>query len=47
MQEAEDKLYSLKQGTNSLYAFIAKFERILYEAREQDWNNINKITAFR
>ncbi|PMD67013.1 uncharacterized protein K444DRAFT_689417, partial [Hyaloscypha bicolor E] len=36
MQEAEDKLYSLKQGTNSLHAFIAKFERILYEARRQD-----------
>ena len=33
VQEAEDKLYALKQGTNSLYAYIAKFERILYEAR--------------
>ena len=47
MQEAEDKLYSLKQGTDSLYAFIAKFERILYEARGQDWNDVNKIAAFR
>ena len=47
MQEAEDKLYSLKQGTESLYAFITKFERILYEARGQDWNDVNKITAFR
>jgi hypothetical protein len=36
VQEAEDKLYSLKQGTESLHAFIAKFERILYEARGQD-----------
>jgi hypothetical protein len=33
VQEAEDKLYALKQGTDSLYAYIAKFERILYEAR--------------
>ena len=47
MQEAEDKLYSLKQGTESLHAFIAKFERILYKARGQDWNDVNKITAFR
>ena len=31
--EAEDKLYALKQGTDSLHAFITKFERILYEAR--------------
>jgi hypothetical protein len=34
--EAEDKLYALKQGTDSLPAFIAKFERVLYEARGQD-----------
>ena len=47
VQEAEDKLYSLKQGTNSLHAFIAKFEHILYEARGQDWNDVNKIAAFR
>jgi hypothetical protein len=47
VQEAEDKLYSLKQGTDSLHAFIAKFERILYEARGQDWNDVNKIAAFR
>ena len=36
VQEAEDKLYTLKQGTDSLYVYIAKFERILYEARGQD-----------
>jgi hypothetical protein len=33
VQEAEDKLYTLKQGTNSLYVYIAKFKRILYKAR--------------
>jgi len=47
VQEAEDKLYSLKQGTDSLHAFIAKFERILYEAQGGDWNDVNKIAAFR
>jgi len=45
--EAEDKLYALKQGTDSLPAFIAKFERVLYEARGQDWPDANKISAFR
>ena len=33
VQEAEDKLYALKQGTNSLHTYIAKFKRILYKAR--------------
>jgi hypothetical protein len=36
VQEAEDKLYSLKQGTDSLYVFIAKFEYILYKVYRQD-----------
>jgi len=47
VQEAEDKLYALKQGTDSLYAYIAKFKRILYEARGQDWPDVNKISMFR
>jgi len=47
VQEAEDKLYALKQGTDSLYIYIAKFERILYEARGQDWPDVNKISTFR
>jgi len=34
--EAEDKLYALKQGTDSLLVFITKFEHILYKARSQD-----------
>jgi hypothetical protein len=33
VQDAEDKLYALKQGTDTLHAYVAKFERILYEAR--------------
>ena len=46
MQEAEDKLYALKQGTDSLYIYIAKFKRILYKARGQDWLDVNKISMF-
>ena len=33
VQEAEDRLYTLKQGTDSAPTYIAKFERVLYEAR--------------
>jgi hypothetical protein len=47
VQEAEDKLLSLKQGTDSIPAYIAKFERVLYEASGQDWPDINKISVFR
>ena len=47
VQEAEDKLYALKQGTDSLHAYMAKFERVLYEARGQDWPDVNKISTFR
>ncbi len=36
VQEAEDKLYALKQGTNSLHVYTAKFERVLYKACGQD-----------
>jgi hypothetical protein len=47
VQEAEDKLYALKQGTDSLPVYMAKFERVLYEARGQDWPDVNKISTFR
>ena len=46
-QEAEDRLFQLKQGTDSLPAFTAKFERTLYEAGGQAWPDVNKITNFR
>ena len=45
-QEAEDKLYTLRQGNDSLPAYIAKFERTLYEAGGQSWNDVNKISSF-
>ena len=47
MQEAEDKLYDIKQGSDSIPTYIAKFERVLYEAHGQDWPDVNKISAFR
>ncbi|KIN05194.1 hypothetical protein OIDMADRAFT_51015 [Oidiodendron maius Zn] len=45
--EAEDKLLSLQQGTDSIPVYISKFERTLYEVRGQDWPDINKISVFR
>ena len=47
VQEAEDKLFALKQGTDSVPTYIAKFERVLYEAKGQDWPDVNKISTFR
>ena len=40
-------MLSLKQGTDTLPAYVAKFERVLYEARGQDWPDVNKISTFR
>ncbi|OQD83488.1 hypothetical protein PENANT_c016G07664 [Penicillium antarcticum] len=36
VQEAEDRLLNLKQDTDPLAAYIAKFERNLYEAHSHD-----------
>lgn len=47
IQEAEDKLLSMRQGTDSILAYISKFERVLYEANRQNWPDINKISIFR
>jgi hypothetical protein len=46
VQEAEDRLFTLKQGTDSVPTYIAKFERVLYEAKGQDWPDVNKISTF-
>jgi len=32
-REAATKLMNIKQGTNSIYVYLAKFERVLYEAK--------------
>ena len=47
IQEAEDRLLSIKQETDSIPAYIAKFERVLYEAKGQEWPDVTKISAFR
>jgi hypothetical protein len=47
IQEAEDKLLSLRQDSDPIAVYIAKFERILYEARGQDWPDVTKISTFR
>ena len=47
IQEAEDKLLSLRQNSDPLLIYIAKFERVLYEARGQNWLDVNKISTFR
>jgi hypothetical protein len=47
IQEAEDRLTTIKQGTDSLYTYVARFERTLYEAHGQQWPESNKITYFR
>jgi Retrotransposon gag protein len=47
VQEAEDKLFNLKQGLDPITAYIAKFERTLYEAHGQNWPDVNKISTFR
>jgi hypothetical protein len=47
VREAEDRLLSIKQGDDSLRSYIAKFERLLYEANAQDWPDVTKILTFR
>jgi hypothetical protein len=47
IQEAKDKLFNLRQGSESIPLYIAKFKRLLYEAKGQDWPDLNKISTFR
>lgn len=48
IQEAVEKLHSIKQGSDeSLANYIAKFERMLYEAKGHKWDDDRKITSFR
>jgi hypothetical protein len=46
--EAEDRLHKIEMsGTESLHAYIARFERMLYEARGANWDDSRKISTFR
>ena len=47
VQEAEDALQAIKQGDQPLPSYIAKFKRLLYEAKGQSWADANKIITFR
>lgn len=47
VQEAEDRLLSLRQGVDSVPTYISKFERVLYESRGQNWSDSQKISIFR
>ncbi|EKD14756.1 hypothetical protein MBM_06967 [Drepanopeziza brunnea f. sp. 'multigermtubi' MB_m1] len=47
IQEAKDKLLACKQGTDALYIYVLRFERLLHAARCQTWPDANKIIAFR
>ena len=47
MQEAKDKLYDIKQGSDLIPTYIAKFKHVLYKAYRQDWLDVNKISVFR
>ena len=47
VQEAEDRLLTIKQGTDPIPIYVAKFERVLYKARGQNWPDVNKISTFR
>src|SRR6266480_6039070 len=46
-QEARDKLTHIRQGEECLSAYIARFERLLYEAGAKDsWPDDIKISTF-
>ena len=45
--EAEEAIYTIKQEDQPLSAYIAKFERLLFEAQGQNWPDTNKIITFR
>lgn len=47
VQEAEDKLFELKQGnTKAIPAYTSWFERMLYEAQGQKWSEDRKIATY-
>jgi hypothetical protein len=47
-QEAIDRLHRIEQSSGeSIPNYIAKFERLLYEAKGHNWDDDRKISAFR
>jgi hypothetical protein len=48
VQDAEDKLFELKQGNQeAIPAYTSRFERMLYEAQGQKWSEDRKIATYR
>ena len=47
VQDTGRKLLALKQGSDSIIYYIAKFETKLYEAVAQIWPDTQKILVFR
>jgi hypothetical protein len=48
VQEAEDKLFELKQGNTEIVpAYTSRFERMLYKAQGQKWSEDRKIATYR
>ncbi|KAJ5347900.1 hypothetical protein MYU51_015415 [Penicillium brevicompactum] len=46
--EVEDRLLSIRQdSSDSVIAYISRFERLLYEAKGQNWSDVTKISILR
>jgi hypothetical protein len=46
-QDAIERLHRIEQSSESIPNYIAKFERMLYEAKGHNWDDDRKIAAFR
>lgn len=48
VHKAEDRLLSIQQDTsNSVIAYISRFDRLLYEVKGQNWSDVTKISILR
>ena len=47
VERATNKLSHIKQGSDSFTIYLARFERLLYEARANTWPDAAKIAALR
>lgn len=47
VQEAEERFMAIRQGDDSLYQYLAKFERVRYEARANEWPDRLVISILR
>ena len=47
VQDAEERMMAIRQGEDSLSQYLAKFERVRYEARANTWPDHLVISVFR